>query len=376
MTTRALIGKLLALTGGIIMMVLLATGCSRDNLTDSPSDGMTVLQLRVRLNRPDKSGPASRVGEEYEPDKQPANNGEKMHTARIIIFDARGRVEHNTLWDLTAAPDIEARGQDFPVKANETKTIVLVANEDNAVVTDHNSNTMPATEYFRQFNANIGAVADFEAMNNLQLQRLENSDNIDSQQLQTPLAMSAVHQYFIGPGTHYSATFTIHRAAVKYTYRITNNDRKKTHTVNSIGINNVADTEYFFPQADFTDDMQFFWSAYRTPEQTGRELTFKVDRTIPAGQTVEIGPFYLPEGHNVAEGQRPYATAITFDGMDMGWRDIEWSIPQMPGQTDVMTDLPRNTHVIVNVSLNHTDFTIGYTVCPWSIHTTDIPSFN
>ena len=56
---------------------------------------------------------------------------------------------------------------------------------------------------------------------------------------------------------------------------------------------------------------------------------------------------------------------------------LNWSIPQTPEQTEPMTDLPRNTHVIVNVKLlPDKPFLINYTICPWNEKTIDIPAFN
>ena len=344
------------------------------------NDDVALLSIRINLANaasPAAAFPASRAGEEYEPDKLPANDLEKMHTVRIIIIDSSGKVEHNSLWDLTASPDIVATGQDFPVSANDTKRIVLVANEAQATVTLPDSQKMPASDYFRSLKASVGALADLDLIKNITFATADNNSGaISTDCLHGPLAMSAIHEYHIGNAQRYSATFTIHRAAAKYTYRISNLD-KVAHKVDYIMVNNIASRQYFFPDADFTDESQYFHTAYRTPAGAGTsEITLPANRVITAGETVEIGPFYLPEGCDTGSGN-PYATAFAFDGVFSGWRTLEWAKPQTPDVLTPMTDLPRNTHVIVNVSFTYTDFSINYTVCPWnSYDNIVIPPFN
>lgn len=379
MTFKTLIRQLSIVTA-VIASLTAATGCSHDDLDiiDKGNAQTAVLTLRINLNNPDMASVAhSRAtGDEYEPDKLPASNGEKMHTVRIIIADADGFVEHNTLWDLTTAPDIVATGQDFEVKSNELKTIILIANEDGTMVNDPvTGNAISAGTYFRTFDASIGVRINESELESLIFTAADNADQATNTTLRLPLTMSAIHHYFIGNDSeHYNATFTIHRAAVKYTYRIKNND-SKPHTVTSIGINNVASRQYFFPQATFTDDTQMFWDSYNTPDTSGREVFFDTATELAPGDETELGPFYLPEGHVTTAGNE-YATAFVFDDVSTGWNIINWSTPQTPSQTAPMNDLPRNTHVIVNVNLRTSDITINYTVCPWVTNNIIIPPFN
>ena len=77
--------------------------------------------------------------------------------------------------------------------------------------------------------------------------------------------------------------------------------------------------------------------------------------------------------------KNPYRIAFTFDERNSGWLPLKWSVPQTPETTELMTDLPRNTHVIVNVTLMPevpVQFTIDYTICPWTEHEINIPEFN
>ncbi len=368
MKPRAILDILLPLAAGIVVM-LAAQGCTSHSRADEPDGGGTaMLSLRIELSNARSA--SSRTGEEYEPDKLPANDTEKMHTVRVIIADGNGYVEHNSLWDLTQSPDIHAVGQDFPVSAPDTKTIILVANEASATLRDASGATIAAEACFTALNASVGTHVDMEALNALTMMRTDNFAP------DSPLAMSAIHNYKIRRDSErYEATLTIHRAATKYTYRITNKDPLNSHVISRIGINNVAERQYFFPRAGFTDATQMMWHSYETPDQSGGEIYFTPEVTVAPGQTVEIGPFYLPEGHNTTI-DRPYATLMEFDGLNQGWRTIEWSIPQTPSDKEPMTDLPRNTHVIINATLNYTNYELDFTVCPWQEEAIDIPDFN
>lgn len=370
-----------ALIAAIIAMATLA-GCSNDDSVQPSApedDGIAILSLKINLlqSQPGLSSHATRVGEEYESDKWAANDGEKMHTVRVIILNSDGFVEHNSLWDLTSAPDVTATGREFPVTANDTKKIILVANEAYATLTLPDGTKIPAADYFNSFSAAAGSFADLVTLAKITFNTADNKalSGYDGC-IASPLSMSAVHEYHIGdPGENYSATFTIHRAAVKYTYRFTNTDTM-SHTIDAVMVNNVASDQYFFPNADYTDDGQYFLSAYRTPADAGaRILRLETALTVKAGETVELSPLYFPEGI-VADADNPYSTAFYFDGIFSGWSALKWSMPQTPENLNLMTDLPRNTHVIVNVKFAFAHFAIDYTVCPWNETEVDLPSFN
>lgn len=368
-----------AALAAVIVMMMACVSCASEKEEPRDSD-MAILSIRINLANavsPAAEMPPTRVGEEYEPDKFPANDLEKMHTVRIIIVDSSGTVEHNSLWNLAVSPDVTATGRDFPVSSNEMKRILLVANEAQAMLTLPDGKTVSASEYFQNLKASVGASVDFDQLKSLtHTVELNNSGSEYGECLHGPLAMSAIHEYYIGNRPRYSATFTIHRAAVKYTYRITNLDTK-AHNVDYIKADNISSGQYFFPDADFTDETQYFHTAYRTPAGAGRrEVTLPLDSRVGAGETVEFGPFYFPEG-TVTSEENPYRTAFSFDGVFTGWRTLEWAMPQTPGLIAAMTDLPRNTHVIVNVAFSFSSFTVDYTVCPWNVHDNiEIPPFN
>ena len=377
---NAISGIPYAMVAAIISLMICCWSCASESDEPGGNDGMTILSIRINLANaisPSAEMPGLRAGEEYDSDKLPANELEKMHTVRIIIINSSGMVEHNSLWDLTASPDIVATGADFPVSSNDTKQIILVANEAQATVTLSDGEAIAARDYFRRFRASVGSLVNLDELRSLTHATTDNnSDATFGDCIHGPLAMSAIHQYHIGNAELYSATFLIHRAAVKYTYRITNLD-SQSHSVNYIKVNNIASRQFFFPDADFADGAQNSVTRYRTPAGAGsKELTLPVNRIIMPGETAELGPFYFPEGTETGD-QNPYKTAFAFDNVFAGWRTLEWADPGNPDYRTPMTDLPRNTHVIVNVTFNYSGFSIDYTVCPWNIHDNiEIPPFN
>lgn len=332
-------------------VLTLCASCSRsgDEPTPPPSGpGTAMLHIQIALANP--AGP-SRANPADDP--LPADDGEKMQLLRIIILDGNGYAEHNSLWDLRSAPDITAAGQAFPVRANDTKTIIFVANE-------HSECMDGVRDELSGINAAVGEKVDLARLQSLLLDAPVTS----------PLPISAVYTYHIGPATAYRATFLIHRAAVKYSFRITNNDSDEPHRVDYVAIDNAATTQYLLPDADYTADDQTQWSAYRVPATAGAEQrTYGVNADIAYGNTLELPAIYLPEGR---PGTDSYHAGISVDGNFLGWAELR------DENGKPMTDLPRNTHVVINITLNleYSDFKINYTVCPWQTEEIDIPDFD
>lgn len=363
----------------MMSLVLGFQACGDATGEPAASRGTAMLSVRVSLSGNTVAGYSrlqTRTGEEYEPDKFPANSDELMHTLRVMIVGADGVLEHNTLWDFDSSPLEAASGGEYPVKAGEEKTVVLVANEDGKTITFPDGSTMDATEYFGRFSAAVGSLVDVGELAGITLSAADNMTDRYPGGLSGPLPMAGVYRYYVGAeGNRYSASFFMHRAAVKYTFRIANNDAARTHVLKSILIDNVAADEFLFPSATYLDKEQTILKEYSSSRRNGVVVEIPSGAALPPGGVTELGPYYFPEGP-VMDAGNPYSVAFRLDDNFSGWRDLEWSVPQEPDNVSVMTDLPRNTHVVVNVSLNYEEFKINYTVCPWETHSVDIPSFN
>lgn len=345
--------------------MLIMQSCGSDSEPVPGGTGRSLLRLHVGL-----SSEGTRASEA---DKLPAGDGEKMQSLRVIIIGAGGFSEHNVKWNLSADPDIVHTTKAFDVRSDEKKTIVIVANEEGKTIVLPDGTKADAEEYFSGIDAAAGEKVDVDELRGITFQTADNST--DGKTLDTPLAITAIHEYYIGTEPQYSASFYIHRAAVKYSYRFVNKSETHDAVINSVLINNVASREYLFPDADFTDATQLFWDAYRTPDASGAELEVPVNVTVKAGETYNMPPVYLPEGHT-STADAPYMTGFRIDGSFLGWQNLQWHIPENTADLTLMTDLPRNTHVIVNVAFNYLDFDISYTICPWVESEIKIPDFN
>ncbi len=338
------------------------SACSGERYNEPEVPDSVMLTIRVKLSG---NNPYSRaVGDEYEPDKE-AKDGEKMHTLRIIILDQNGVVEHNSLWDAWSQPVTESGIKQFKVKSNEDKTIIFVANEAGTIIADAAGNKYDAADYFAQFSPSIGSRINISDLRALTLS-----------QVRKPLAINDIYTFHIGSKPNNSATFYIGRAAVKYTFRITNTDDSE-HTLTSLTIGRVASIQYYFQNAAFSDDNHFTWSSYSTPPGvTTTDMIIKFDTPVILsndGKMYEFGPYYVPEGATYAT---PYQVGVNIDGINLGMHDITWHMPQTPNDKISMLDLPRNAHIITEININNTMPVFQYTICPWDVYDISIPDFN
>lgn len=338
-TTRHILICILLAAMGII-----AAGCSahiaedpvEDAVTpDTPQPGKTVLSMHIRLG--DISyDPESRAYEE----ELPANANEKIQSLRIIILDSSGHAEHNSYWETTADNAVVERTADFPVKANDTKTVILVANEKS--LPDDTRN------FFADINASAG---EWVEMNQVRALTMTGISDIDGTK---PLVMTDIHTITIGSQPKMER-LPITRAAVKLTYRITNHSQKNNQSVYQIGFNRGANEQYLFRGDILATTKQIY------------SRKFTINQTIGPNETIEIVK-YIPEGPNDYTYQATMQKTYSNRNPTVYTQDL----PGLKGY-----GLPRNTHVVINIGLNKDSKpTISYQICPWNKVTVDIPEFN
>lgn len=368
----------------IATVALTAAACrhANDEPGIEPSSPTTMLDINLKLvgqgTPPSPFTRASRAGEEL-----PANADELLHSVRVIILDQNGGVEHNSLWDAESSPAQIVTGSPFPVKNDETKTLIFIGNERYFNVTDPaTGETVGADVYFSRFYPAIGneqLKVDVDAMRRL---LIETDKNVVFQNTERrPLPITGIYtDFFIARQPAVSGHFYLWRCAAKYTYRLRNESDDGAVLINSLTVNNVAANQFAMFNATFTSSAQNDFNDYEasaTPA-TSRSATFPVNVLIEAGESVEIGPIYLPEGMKTGEAT-PYQTALTLNGTTSKMFTINYRDAAATGTFTAMCDLPRNTHVVIDGRFSRpsaADVAINFTVCPWNDQSIDIPDYN
>lgn len=349
----------------ILMMSL--TGCSlvMDDDTRTPSDGKATLILNIATSREGTPGIGTSSptrGVTVTPDDYYGpETGELMRTLRVIIANGAGMVEHNLFFDNLGQVSSHTTDK-VHVVGNDRKTIYLIANEE--AFTLEGDVTDPA-KLLGSLTA--GSDIDETAMKNLVLMADKHKPdwNDNSKRL---LPMTNIEHFNVGEAYEepYSATLYVHRAAVKYTF-LFNNETNLPVSLDSIYLRGESDREFLFPvvagyNMDNKEDNMYRPTAYHTPRETKfREVREKIGISIPSKQPGYRIPrsLYFTEGSRLAgthtEGDKiiedVYKVSVVINGVQTPWRKLDWFYPEKPSEIKEMTELPRNTHVVVQFTL-------------------------
>lgn len=342
-----------------LLTSVMLTSCASEEIPELPSDRPKYSRIVLSVDMPGLSGDAStRAGFDNfdnEDDKW-GKQGENIECLRVMILDSGGNVEVNTLYS-DMSDVTHAGAYEYMVLNNDTKTVVLLANEQGFVVDDA-GNQVSVTEWFGALDVN--SYVDLDRLKALVLKMKENAESeTEAMSLRKPLPISAIHTEHIATNDDNEVVereYVMHRAAVKYSFRIINTSRFD-HKLEGIRISRVADKEYLFPNATYETNSlgHQVIDEYFTPEgtleseysYTGLSLSLpkQMDEAVQA-----MAPIYVPEG---LVGTAPHKVSITLNGAPLAiWGELKW---RMPGQSEAvakpMTDLPRNTHVVVNITI-------------------------
>ena len=349
----------------ILMMSL--TGCSlvMDDDTRTPSDGKATLILNIATSREGTPGIGTSSptrGVTVTPDDYYGpETGELMRTLRVIIANGAGMVEHNLFFDNLGQVSSHTTDK-VHVVGNDRKTIYLIANEE--AFTLEGDVTDPA-ELLGSLTA--GSDIDETAMKNLVLMADKHKPdwNDNSKRL---LPITNIEHFNVGEAYEepYSATLYVHRAAVKYTF-LFNNETNLPVSLDSIYLRGESDREFLFPvvagyNMDNKEDNMYRPTAYHTPRETKfREVREKIGISIPSKQPGYRIPrsLYFTEGSRLSgthtEGDKiiedVYKVSVVINGVQTPWRKLDWFYPEKPSEIKEMTELPRNTHVVVQFTL-------------------------
>ncbi len=389
---RVLRHILLLTVTAAMLWLLPACADSSDNPVphpeNEPAETNLILDLRVGGSRAARAADVT--------DMLPAGDWELMHTLRIVIFAADGHVEYNGRYDLSA-PDTEHRVS-ITVRNAEAKKILFIANEDHFTVVDPDGGaSVPASGFFNSIYATVSATPDntytgdrWNDLFNIVMRTADNPVFAGTQlrdRTRIPIPASAVYENVEIPKVAtFSRIFYLHRAAAKYTYRLTNTSVDGAVIIDKARISHVADRQYLFYHGTYADNDTRRDLAEYSPVSlsVGQRATaeYDIDSDVDFGNTVEISPIYLPEGSVIAPPDS-YRTNLSLNGSYTGSSDpvIEVGGDDVlaPDTFTPMTTLPRNTNVIINGTFkreSHAVLTLSYTICPWYVTGTDIPPYN
>lgn len=284
-------------------------------------------------------------------------DGEKMQTLRIIIVRPDGTVEHNRYYDFHQVPTTYFATAQFEVVGGETKKVYLFANENTKFDSGRKvaNYDFAAIKVGEQFPTNDITGKDIETD---ETSLIEVNDALT--QMALPLFMSECHSVDVPEKKDKNVELIIVRAAVKFTFRIINKSNEPL-ALNQLTISKLARREYLLPndvvygtELSKEDGTTITYiKSYKVPmignnEHYNFKATF-ADKTVPAKSAtgngeVVLDPIYLLESNynddSSTEG-RNYKISLT-----VGDETYE------NGYFNNLTALPRNTHVVVDVTLN------------------------
>ena len=318
----------------VLLPLLFASASCSDTVGDVvPESVMVNLQINVAAS--DIASPQTRaVYEEAQSDD------ERMRTLRIVVVRADGTIVHNRFLRLTSA--VERYGDEtFRVYGREKKRIYLFANElTSRVGVDGVSH--PLIDF------DLGSLAVGTEFPAERVEGLTLSLQSASEQIVGALPMSECHTVEV-PDSDCSCDLTITRAAVKFTFLITNRSGREEWRT-GLSIDKMSRAEYLLPHnverdengdiVDYDVPAAGVNNGYYT-FSLGGGLPVKLARNVQK----RLAPIYLLEGRYVdtSGDKRNYSMKILVDGAECG---------------DYFTDLstlPRNTHVVVRIGISDTD---------------------
>lgn len=315
-------------------LAFLLPGCGRST-DERAADLPFLVNLDLSVALSDIAVPESRVS----PDAAPANDDEKMQTLRIIVVRPDGTVEANRFVKPSVAL-LYDRQERFKVVGREKKRIYLFVNEGNTFVETMDGDPVATGGRLSEYLSAIGTGTPFpsERLASLVI-RLKG----DSTQLSGALPMNESHEIEVG-ATDCSFELFVTRAAVKFTYRITNNSSDQGLLLTGLSIDKMARREYYMPHGTvYADNEEGIREIVRYDAVPAEYYTFGYSGKtaagtgveLPYGKSVELPPIYLLEG----KYEDPYAMSLSVNGVAQSR-----FFPALP-------QLPRNTHVVVNIDI-------------------------
>lgn len=346
----------------LFVLSLWTAGCDRGNAEEEMTAKRQRVDFSVRVGLADILSPYTRAGEDGADYSAASSDNEKMNTLRVIVVRPDNSVELNRFIDLRTSPKTEyflgtlEENRDS-VQANEGKWVYLIANEGTTKTVE----TGGVTRTVKLVDYDFSTVIPGQRFPEEEIFDLKIGLNNKTEQLLGPLPMSEYHRIVVG-NEDYKTTLWITRAAVKFTFNITNESGRAIQ-FDSLKISKMAHQEYFIPRVTARNNHEI--TGFAVPgelENNGGYYLFELATdelplTVADGKTESLNPIYLLEGKytdDTGEGDKNYKIHLAVnDGFEGGFR-----------LSDFLTNLnqlPRNTHVVVNIKVTQPEI-------EWEVH--------
>ena len=239
----------------------------------------------------------------------------------------------------------------FEVFGPEKKTIYLFANE----FVKSSDKSRKIVDY------DLESITPGSIFPEADLKDLKITLTSDGEQLPSEaLPMSECHSISM-PAMDYSAELYVTRAATKFTFLLDNTSSKE-HSLSEISISKGSNIEYYLPRISYSgnpSDGSFSVDDYTVPN-TGDNNNYYIFRydcpgtVVASGATTRLEAIYLLEGkYTDAKDTRNYSMTATIDGVL-----YEDYFPDL-------SQLPRNTHVVVCLSIRDYEVVWDVKVYPY-----------
>lgn len=315
--------------------------------------------------------------------EKPAFKYECLHTLRIIILrrDVTGvrYVEQNAYYSINEDGTVRYGVMELPVRGGENKTVYLIANESGI---DYDFSRYEVGDIYTAGsieNITYGSGSDESVI-------LYN--NTDASGSKSYIPMGEVYDMYVPlpetPNEKFDAgTLFVTRAAVKFTFNVKqlNGDGLKLKAITVAGL---ADRQYLLPHnttyvpakgvpavsnhpgAADPDLAGRFITAYDIPDDARhRPFTFTfgdgVELRMNTTETLSYPLYFCESKMGGSVGGSPYSLdiAVTDINGDNAYKFEGVQLPNLP-------ILPRNTHVVVNITLTETDISLTVDVQPFA----------
>lgn len=387
----------------ILMLLLAAVGCTSciyeygaepgNPVEDQPNlPGDVYLNLSVGvLTQP--GDPTSRANED-DPNtyfESPSSKYERLNTLRIIIVRGErlpqgegeqtvspdaGVIEHNQFFQNLREDGISFH-EDliFKVRGGEKKKIYLIANEkylkDKGIVDFDDKALKVNSVYPENLLENLVLTAGDDNV-------LFDNSNIPAGATGVYIPMSESYEISVPNPLEYKQyqyeKMFITRAAVKFSFVVNTEDDfpERGFIIKDIKFDGVSGSEYFLPRAKYLPDKYDdstdplggrFVNEYTVPEPTKSLTAFSFPTAIPLqhytenvdlGSTLKQGLLYAPALYfcesNIPANGKQYTVNITIGKEGTNAGDLT-DITFTPYGLTNLSSLPRNTHVVVCITL-------------------------